>query len=124
MNADKLTWNTNDDTFTADTANAIQLRNEYVCGIHEYAKDELLVTSLVSKDVLKFSDGLAKITVIKGTDRPNEEKTSIIKIPGFNVEANPFLVVTGKTESWLVNVGKNAKAEIDEESKTNKNLLI
>jgi len=74
--------------------------------------------------MIKFSDGLTKVTVIKGAEGPNDDKGSIVKVPGFDVEANPFLIVTGRKESWLVNVGKNAEAEIDEENKDNQNLMI
>ena len=56
--------------------------------------------------MVKFSkenDGW-KVFEIQGAETPNDMKVSIEIVPGFHEDKFPFLVCTGRVETWLVNV--------------------
>ena len=66
-----------------------------------------------AKNLVKFSkekDGVWKVCEIEGAETPNDNKTFIARIPGFDEDTNPFLVCTGRVETWLLNV-KTLKAQ-------------
>jgi hypothetical protein len=58
---------------------------------------------------VRFSEGLTKVYEIEGAETPNDNKNFIQTIPGFDVDTNPFLVLSGRNETWLINVSNDEK---------------
>ena len=82
------------------------LRDEAVLGIREYAPEKLLISTLKSRNLIKW-EGLEKFTHVVGPLEANEAKFSIQTLPDFNEETFPFFLVTGKAQIWLGNVKTN-----------------
>lgn len=111
----KLTWNTTatENPITVDKVNGVYLKNEYICGVNEYAPDSLLISTLRSQNLFRFNEGLTKSHEIEGTKYSNDLKNFVEPIQGFDPDTNPYMLVTGKNETWLVNVNKdNAKCRV------------
>ena len=103
----KCSWNTTTDEITVDQTKNVLFANEYFAACCEYAPDSLLVTFLKNETVYKVSEGLTKVEPIAPTvGSLNDNKQAIEPMPGFHPTDYPFVLVTGKTETWLVNVNK------------------
>lgn len=101
----KCSWNTTTDELKLNDDKSVMFKNDYVTGICEYEPDCLAVTHLKNENIYKVSEGLTKIEPMVPPEAGlNDNKSFIEAMPGFHATEYPFLLVTGKVQTWLVNV--------------------